>query len=276
MLVLHRLGRRGSVVRNEYPPRMRLPDEHGSGAPPGNGECDDPNAGIGPRVSAVFTAAERAADHIVQMARAEVEDIRRQAESEAQTMRQQQREEAEQEARSIIASAQAEAEAIRADALRDTAEVEESARRREQAILDRIRYMSDRAEWARHSLTDALSHVEEFIARAPSEWPEPPPIPAAPPPLRPSRSTSRRSRGWPRLPSSPSPSPRSRRSPKRSEPEPEAEEPSRRMSLSPRSPRSRTSRTEEPEAEEEPPGTSRRPTIRTRGSAGRGGTRWTS
>ena len=131
--------------------------------------------GIGPRVSAVFTAAERAADQIVAMAREEVEDIRRAAEAEASTMIAQKREASEQEARAVLAAAHAEAEAIRSDALRAAAELQENARRREHAIEERVRYMAERADWARHSLIEALSHVEEFIARPPAEWPQPPP-----------------------------------------------------------------------------------------------------
>ncbi len=40
---------------------------------------------IGPRVTAVFTAAEKAAQHIVEMAREEAEDVRRRAEAEAES-----------------------------------------------------------------------------------------------------------------------------------------------------------------------------------------------
>ena len=78
------------------------------------------------------------------MARAEVEDIRRAAEAEASTMMAQRREASEQEARTVLAAAHAEAEAIRSDALKAAAELEQNARRREQAI-ERARPLHGRA-----------------------------------------------------------------------------------------------------------------------------------
>jgi hypothetical protein len=120
-------------------------------------------AGLGPRVSAVFTAAEQAAEHIIQMARAEVEDIRRAAESEVAAFRAQRRQDAEREARMLVEEARAEAE----------------ARRREQWIDEGIRLMVERAEWGRRGLQEVLARLEEFAIRIPTEWPEvgPPPPP---------------------------------------------------------------------------------------------------
>lgn len=119
---------------------MRSPDDQGGWAPPPGREGDaraderergDSAGGIGPRVSAVFTAAEQAAEHILQMARAEVDDLRTQAELEIRTVREQRRREAEQEARAIVEAARSEAETIRSEAIRSAELVDEAARRRE-------------------------------------------------------------------------------------------------------------------------------------------------
>jgi hypothetical protein len=155
-------------------------DPGGESRSPGERDDDrelDSAAGIGPRVSAVFTAAEQAAEHILQMARAEAEDIRRSAESEIEALRAQRRNEAEREARALVEDARAEAEIIRGEATRAARAVEDAARRREQWIDEGIRLVIERAEWGRRGLHEVIERLEEFAVRAPIEWPElgPPP-----------------------------------------------------------------------------------------------------
>ena len=95
------------------------PNEVGSGPGQEQSEGESSVAGelnIGPRVTAVFTAAERAAQHIVTMAREEADDLRRRAEAEAESLLSQRRYQAEEEASRRIADAQAQADQIRAAA----------------------------------------------------------------------------------------------------------------------------------------------------------------
>ena len=113
------------------------------------------------------------------MARAEVEDLRRQADTEIHAMRAQRRQEAEIEARQIVQSARDEAEIIRTEAVRSAEAVEDAARRREQWIDEGIRLMVERAEWARRGLREVITRLDDFVVRAPAEWPDTPPIPSA-------------------------------------------------------------------------------------------------
>ena len=130
----------------------------------------DSAAGIGPRVSAVFTAAEQAAEHILTMARAEVEDMRREAAAEVAAMRAAQRQEADREAQRIVDEARAEADRIRAEAREHARATEETARRREQWIDEGIRLATERAEWGRRGLQEVVSRLEDFVVRPPTEW----------------------------------------------------------------------------------------------------------
>ncbi len=70
-------------------------------------EQTDVELDIGPRVTAVFTAAEKAAQHIVDMAREEADDVRRRAEAEAETLLTQRRYQAEEDAARLVAEARA-------------------------------------------------------------------------------------------------------------------------------------------------------------------------
>ena len=92
--------------------RWKHPDEFGRDNPQSGADELD----IGPRVTAVFTAAERAAQHIVEMAREEAEDVRRRAQAEVETLLSQRRYEAEEEASRLLAEARVQADAIRATA----------------------------------------------------------------------------------------------------------------------------------------------------------------
>ena len=121
--------------------------------------------GLGPRVTAVFTAAEQAAEHILRMAREEVNDLRSSAEAEIEAFQAERRAEAEREARSIIDGARAEADSIRKEA-RDSAEtIESNARRREQWINEGIRLMVERVEWGRRGLDEVLTRLSDLAVR---------------------------------------------------------------------------------------------------------------
>ena len=120
--------------------------------------------GIGTRVSAVFTAAEKAANDMLTLAREQADDIRRKAEAEAETHLSQRRSDAQEEAVRIIAEAEAEAHGIRA-AARDTArEIEEAARRREQRVREETDLLLDRVDWAREGIDDVISRLEDVRA----------------------------------------------------------------------------------------------------------------
>ena len=160
--------------------------EPGAGADP-SGAPQLPAAGLGPRVTAVFTAAEQAADHIVKMAREEVVDLRSRVEADLEAFRRERRAAAEEEAREIVSAARSEAESIRREASITAAAIEEVARTREQWVTDGIRLLTERAEWGRRGLEEVLERLQPFVEHPPEEWPELPrePLPslsdAAPP-----------------------------------------------------------------------------------------------
>lgn len=119
---------------------------------------------IGPRVTAVFTAAERAAQHIVDMAREEADDVRRRAEAEAETHVTQRRFQAEEEAARLVAEARTQADQIRASAEEAARQTEESARRREVRIREETKLLEERVEWAREGLRDVAERLREAEA----------------------------------------------------------------------------------------------------------------
>jgi hypothetical protein len=127
-------------------------------------------AGIGSRVSAVFTKAEQAADHILRVAQEEAEDMRRRAEAEMELYRGAQRKAADRESRQILDAARVEAEAIRAQAADAARAVEAAARVRAQRIDEGVRLMIEQAEWARQGLGESLARLDYFAARDPEEW----------------------------------------------------------------------------------------------------------
>jgi hypothetical protein len=162
---------------------VQVPGEHKTGAAvngePGSERELDSAAGIGPRVSAVFTAAEQAAEHMLAMARAEVEDMRREAEADVAAMRAAQRQEADRETRRMLDEARAEGDRIRAEAREHARATEETARRREQWINEGVRLAIERAEWGRRGLQDVIARLEDIVLRPPTEWGELPrePVP---------------------------------------------------------------------------------------------------
>ena len=126
--------------------------------------------GIGSRVSAVFTKAEQAADHILRVAQEEADDMRRRAEAEMELYRGAHRLACDREAREVLDAARAEAEAIRAQATDAARATEAAARVRAQRIEEGVRLMIEQAEWARQGLSDALTRLDYFADRAPEEW----------------------------------------------------------------------------------------------------------
>jgi hypothetical protein len=143
---------------------VELPDERTADDAPVD------SAGIGPRVSAVFTAAEQAAEHVLAIAREEADDLRRRTQSDMEALRARETAKAEDEARAIVTAARVEAEEIRREARERAAAIEEAAKRREQRIDEGIRLMVDRAEWARSGLKDVVSKLDHFVAKGPPEW----------------------------------------------------------------------------------------------------------
>jgi hypothetical protein len=139
---------------------------------------------IGPRVTAVFTAAEKAAQHIVEMAREEAEDVRRRAEAEAESHLSQRRYQAEEEAARLLAEAGAQADHIRASADEAARQTEESARRRELRIREETRLLEERVEWAREGLRTVADRLRETEALMTLQATEPARGSAQQPPAR--------------------------------------------------------------------------------------------
>jgi hypothetical protein len=150
------------------PQRMTTPS-------PGAVELD-----IGPRVTAVFTAAEKAAQHIVEMAREEAEDVRRRAEAEAESHQTQRRYQAEEEAARLVAEARVQADQIRSAAEEEARQTQESARRREVRIREETRLLEERVEWARDGLRDVADRLREAEALVTLQSATPAPRAAAP------------------------------------------------------------------------------------------------
>jgi hypothetical protein len=125
-----------------------------------NGE--DPSAGaeISARVSAVFTAAEKAAQHMLTMAREEADDIRRRAHSDGDATRTQLRVEAEQEAARLLDQARAEAEAIRADAREAANRVDAEADARKLRLREEVRLLGERIDWAHDGLREVAARLD--------------------------------------------------------------------------------------------------------------------
>jgi cell division septum initiation protein DivIVA len=156
-------------------PDAQRPKRLSSPAPESSTFQPDPE-GIGSRVSAVFTKAEQAAEHILQVAQDEADDIRRRAEAEMELYRGAHREAADREARELIDAARVEADTIRAQATDAGRATEAAARVRAQRIAEGVRLMIEQAEWARQGLSDALARLNYYAAREPEEWsgtPEP-------------------------------------------------------------------------------------------------------
>lgn len=131
------------------------------------------SAGIGTRVSAVFTAAEKAANDMLHLAREQSDDIRRKAEAEAATLVSTRRSQAEEDARRILAEAEAEAHRIRHEARETAREIEETGRRREQRVREETDLLLDRVDWAREGLDEVVTRLQDV--RPARRIPTPPP-----------------------------------------------------------------------------------------------------
>lgn len=154
-------------------------------APPGSPrDAAGVELDIGPRVTAVFTAAEKAAQHIVDMAREEAEDVRRRADAEAETLVTQRRYQAEEEAARLLAEARAQADQIRGAAEETARQTEESARRREVRIREETRLLEERVEWAREGLREVADRLREAEALVTLPSSEPSRGASPPPPQR--------------------------------------------------------------------------------------------
>jgi cell division septum initiation protein DivIVA len=134
-------------------------------APDHLAETGDDN-GVGARVNAVFTAAEKAAQHILEMARAEGDDLRRQARAEADATMKQWRVEAEREAERIVADARVEAEAIKDEARAAAQKIEDDGRVRKQRLREETRLIEERIGWAREGLAEVIARLGEVTTPA--------------------------------------------------------------------------------------------------------------
>jgi dsDNA-specific endonuclease/ATPase MutS2 len=125
-----------------------------------NGEEGSGSAEISARVSAVFTAAEKAAQHMLTMAREEADDIRRKAHSDADATRTQLRVEAEQDAGRIIDQAHAEADAIKTEAREAASRIEGEADARKLRLREEVRLLSERIDWAHDGLREVAARLD--------------------------------------------------------------------------------------------------------------------
>jgi hypothetical protein len=136
-----------------------------------NGSFESPLAGegVGARVSAVFTAAEKAAEHILSLAREEADDVRRRAQAEMETYRQESRNTAEQEAQRVIEAGHARAEELEREARMATEEIEKGMRERRNRLLEEMHLLEERVEWAREGLLEVINRLEEVTPREAGE-----------------------------------------------------------------------------------------------------------
>jgi hypothetical protein len=147
------------------------PEETAAPAELTNGTDDK---GIGARVASVFTAAEKAAEHIMALAREEADDLRRRTQVEVDTYRQECRNAAEQEAQRIIAEAHTRADELQRQARSAGAEIERVARERRARIVEEMHLIEERVSWAREGLGDVLARLEQVATPEVAADPEEP------------------------------------------------------------------------------------------------------
>jgi cell division septum initiation protein DivIVA len=139
------------------------------------GTSTDPSSegdqGIGARVTAVFTAAEKAGQHIVTLAREEANDILREARVEAEAYLKQQRLEADREVERILADARRRGEAIEDAARNGSRQVEDDARVRKERLREETRLIEERIGWAKEGLREVSDRIAEVFLE---EQPAPP------------------------------------------------------------------------------------------------------
>ena len=125
-----------------------------------DGEEGTAGAEISARVSAVFTAAEKAAQHMLTMAREEADDIRRKAHSDAEATRTHLRVEAEQEASRVVDQARTEAAAITTEAREAASRVEAEADARKLRLREEVRLLGERIDWAHDGLREVAARLD--------------------------------------------------------------------------------------------------------------------
>jgi F0F1-type ATP synthase membrane subunit b/b' len=125
-------------------------------------EAADDDQGIGARVTAVFTAAEKAGQHIIALAREEAEDIRREAHAEAEAYLREQRLKADQEVERMFAEARRKAESIEEEARKAARQVEDDARVRKDRLREESRLIEERIDWAK----EGLGEVKDRLGQA--------------------------------------------------------------------------------------------------------------
>ena len=127
-------------------------------------ETQSDDNGIGARVNAVFTAAEKAAQHMLEMAREEGDDIRRQARAEADAMGKQLRLEAERGVERILDDARIQGEAIKAAARAEADKIEDDARIRKARLREEMRLIEERISWAHQGLDEVTARLSEGLS----------------------------------------------------------------------------------------------------------------
>jgi F0F1-type ATP synthase membrane subunit b/b' len=124
--------------------------------------------GIGARVTAVFTAAEKAGQHIVSLARSEAEDILREARAEAEAYKQQRKLEADQDVERIFAEARRKADGIEEDARVRARQVEDDARVRKERLREEARLVEERIDWVKEGLREVSDRIQQvYLAGEP-------------------------------------------------------------------------------------------------------------
>jgi cell division septum initiation protein DivIVA len=132
-------------------------------APAAEVETSDDDQGIGARVTAVFTAAEKAGQHIVTLAREEAEDIRRQARAEAEAYQREQKLQADKEVQQIFSDARRKADAIEEEARIASRQVEDDARVRKERLREEARLIEERITWAKEGLVEVNDRLEQVF-----------------------------------------------------------------------------------------------------------------
>ena len=132
-------------------------------APAAEVETSDDDQGIGARVTAVFTAAEKAGQHIVTLAREEAEDIRRQARAEAEAYQREQKLQADKEVQQIFSDARRKADAIEEEARIASRQVEDDARVRKERLREEARLIEERIAWAMEGLVEVKDRLEQVF-----------------------------------------------------------------------------------------------------------------
>jgi cell division septum initiation protein DivIVA len=141
---------------------------HELGPVESNGE---PEVGVGARVDAVFVAAEKAAAHILALAREEADEVRRQARGEAEAIARQQRNELDQEVERVLADARRQGDEIREQARVEAEKIEDAALVRKARLREELRLLEERAEWAREGLREVTLRLGDVFGEPEAEEP---------------------------------------------------------------------------------------------------------